>query len=244
MDNQVDPKKRKCQAITGTCIDCMYNTTGKHCDECKPGFEGNALRRTCRPVKQLTSTTTTIVANRTTKSTQTVPTTNHLNEKYSYKTLALFSLYIFCVLFLILLTFLCIKAKYTQDNILKNEANLPQSMCPRIGTFFSGLNESTRPFRSRVAIYLTSICPNGLNKFTRSVNLSSNGANSNGIYNRANNGLNDDDRLNLAEYQVFDDSLLVNDEQQNYIYRANFTDNDELNNSANNNPYRSLTIKS
>ena len=29
------------------CNDCMFNTTGKHCHECKSGFKGDALKRTC-----------------------------------------------------------------------------------------------------------------------------------------------------------------------------------------------------
>lgn len=40
-------RRRKCQAITGVCIDCQFNTTGKHCNECKEGFVGDALKRTC-----------------------------------------------------------------------------------------------------------------------------------------------------------------------------------------------------
>ncbi len=34
------------------CNDCMFNTTGKHCNECRIGFKGDAIKRTCMPVKK------------------------------------------------------------------------------------------------------------------------------------------------------------------------------------------------
>ena len=61
-----------------------------------------------------------------------------------------------------------------------------------------------------------------------------------------NSNLNDEDRLNLAEYQMFDESLYANDEAGNsYTFRPKpFDDSDELHFSDKNNPYCSLTIKS
>lgn len=99
------------------------------------------------------------------------------------------------------------------------------------------------------------ICPFNVNKL-RSTNLTSgtNVTNPNCIYTGAQTNTPDDDRLGLAEYQVFDDSLL-NDENNVYIYKntsknkANSTnvfdlsDNDDVK-SSNKNPYQSLTIKS
>lgn len=40
-------RRRKCNSITGVCIDCMFNTTGRNCDKCAPGFVGDAIKRTC-----------------------------------------------------------------------------------------------------------------------------------------------------------------------------------------------------
>ena len=92
----------------------------------------------------------------------------------------------------------------------------------------------------------------------RSTNLSS-GTNTSGnrpncIYTGTNTNTPDDDRLGLAEYQVFDDSLL-NDENNVYIYRntnSNKTSNNNVfdvsdnedKHSTSRNPYQSLTIKS
>lgn len=77
---------------------------------------------------------------------------------------------------------------------------------------------------------------------------SSSGGGGGAIYTGASSGagLNDDDRLNLAEYQMFDDSLLSNNVDDvlnsDFTYRATFNDMDDVQN-GNRNPYRSLTIK-
>ncbi|NXK53776.1 LAMC3 protein, partial [Chauna torquata] len=32
-----------CDAVSGRCLRCLYNTTGEHCQKCRPGFYGDAL---------------------------------------------------------------------------------------------------------------------------------------------------------------------------------------------------------
>ena len=39
-----------CNSFKGMCNDCMFNTTGHHCNECQIGFKGDAIKRTCVPV--------------------------------------------------------------------------------------------------------------------------------------------------------------------------------------------------
>jgi hypothetical protein len=98
------------------------------------------------------------------------------------------------------------------------------------------------------------MCPFNISKL-RSTNLNSGtNVNQNCIYTGTHTNTPDDDRLGLAEYQVFDDSLL-NDESNVYIYKNTSTnkasstnvfdlsDNDDIK-SSNKNPYQSLTIKS
>jgi hypothetical protein len=47
MENNKNSTKRKCEAKTGFCIGCLFNTTGRNCDECKDGFSGDAIKRQC-----------------------------------------------------------------------------------------------------------------------------------------------------------------------------------------------------
>lgn len=176
----------------------------------------------------------------------------NLNEKYTYKTLALFSLYIFFILILVILTFLCIRSRYNRNNFLKNDplstsssSSSASSFAGRFGQIYTNLKDSTKNYRTRASLYVTSLCPSTM-KNLRFVSLSSgSNANTNGIYTGASN---DDDRLNLAEYQIFDDSLLNDDaavapvSPGDFTYRATFNDNDNIHN-GNRNPYRSLTIK-
>lgn len=64
---------------------------------------------------------------------------------------------------------------------------------------------------------------------------------SNGIYIRANvNADNDDDRLNLAECQVYDETIM---NEYLYHYQNNKNENENDLEMTSKNPYRSLTMK-
>ena len=48
-NNNIDPgTPGNCNALSGQCMKCLYNTGGYNCDQCKPGYYGDALQRTCR----------------------------------------------------------------------------------------------------------------------------------------------------------------------------------------------------
>lgn len=95
------------------------------------------------------------------------------NEKYTYKTLALFSIYIFCALGLLIFTFLCIKSRsYTRQHMLKNNSSgsggnqacsanssATSSLVTNMRSLFASLDQTTKSMRSRVSIYFGSICP-------------------------------------------------------------------------------------
>lgn len=51
-NGNADPrsKPRICDPDTGHCLNCSYNTTGRHCQVCGPGFTGNALARNCTAI--------------------------------------------------------------------------------------------------------------------------------------------------------------------------------------------------
>ncbi|RNA21946.1 hypothetical protein BpHYR1_022267, partial [Brachionus plicatilis] len=169
---------RKCNS-NGFCHSCLYNTSGKHCDECARGFEGDALKRTCQPVGK----TTKMVI-------------DPLDQQHAYKTLALFAFYIFIVLFVVLSIFVCIKIKIESTPLKNDQSHLLLSW---FGQCCMALNRARR----RAGAYIQS---QRLFGFCGHVTTNSASLNSNSIYNRAR--LNDDDRLNLAEHPVFDDNLL------------------------------------
>lgn len=242
-------KRRKCQPITGMCNDCQFNTTGRHCHECKDGFYGNALRRTCRLIIQIKP------------SDKTSNNLDYLNKKYTYKTLALFSMYIFCIVGLAILTFLCIRAKYYQDQSYK--INTPADEMGNGGddssdsgfilvgklmshcrNGFKYLSDATKNQRAHLAIYLgfnpvaswrrfRFLVPHSSSSSTHATSRSAGG-----IYTAASS--RDGDRLNLAECAVFDDSLF--DDSPNNIYQP--VSNGPPSTRCDNNPYKTLTIDS
>lgn len=271
VDERDNGVKRKCKAVSGMCIDCQFNTTGKHCNECATGYIGNALTKTCHPDPDLKtkSSNNTSQTNPTT-TTKVTHTPNNDKTYPKHPHLMLFSIYIFCIIGIILFAYFCVSYQSRHSGILKDVNLSGSSLCAFSNLFsartytnmFNNLKESTRNQRSRISFYLASICPCNLSMLTRT-NLSSgtNVNNTNGglIYTGGSTYGLDDDRLNLAEYQVFDEGLL-NDENNVYIYRnptsgsgagsgdiqnqLSSENEDSAHKSSNKNPYRSLTIKS
>lgn len=156
----------------------MFNTTGHYCERCLPGFVGDALKRTCVEVTRIPTST------RNKSSTQGM--TLDPKEKFSYKTLALLSLYIFCVLSFLLLVFLCIKARLLgRDHMLKNTTNGNGTVAsePNAGgsrglaahfhSALASLDQSIKPLRTRLSLYFGSMCPTTM----RFVRVASNHAN-------------------------------------------------------------------
>ncbi|KAM4721277.1 laminin subunit beta-1-like [Rhinophrynus dorsalis] len=48
-NNNIDPTDPdSCDSRSGMCLKCLYNTDGSHCGECKAGYYGSAVLRTCR----------------------------------------------------------------------------------------------------------------------------------------------------------------------------------------------------
>lgn len=46
-DNIDATKPGNCDPHTGTCLQCLHNTAGEHCEVCKEGYYGNAITKTC-----------------------------------------------------------------------------------------------------------------------------------------------------------------------------------------------------
>ena len=39
-----------CNTTSGVCLNCLFNTSGDHCERCKDGWFGDALLRTCQGI--------------------------------------------------------------------------------------------------------------------------------------------------------------------------------------------------
>ncbi len=181
-----------------------------------------------------------------------------MNEKYTYKKLVCFTLYIFFALIAVLIGYVCIKVKYHHETPFKENCILGfLNKNLEISNRLSSLSKWYQHCKSRVSTYIYTVCPSITKtksyQTTATNNNTSNNANvslrtSNGIYTRASTALDvnidsanlDDDRLNLAECQVYDETVL---NEYLYHYKHGRTESDDLQ-SANNNPYKSLTVKS
>uniref|UniRef100_A0A669FBY6 Laminin, beta 4 n=1 Tax=Oreochromis niloticus TaxID=8128 RepID=A0A669FBY6_ORENI len=48
-NNNINPDDpNSCNSRTGECLHCLHNTIGLHCQNCKPGYYGNALTQDCK----------------------------------------------------------------------------------------------------------------------------------------------------------------------------------------------------
>ena len=48
-NGHIDPSaSSNCDTSTGECLRCLYNTIGRSCELCKPGFYGNAVTEVCK----------------------------------------------------------------------------------------------------------------------------------------------------------------------------------------------------
>ncbi|XP_023255175.1 laminin subunit beta-4-like [Seriola lalandi dorsalis] len=48
-NNNINPDDRdSCDSLTGDCLCCLHNTMGPRCQNCKPGYYGNALVQDCK----------------------------------------------------------------------------------------------------------------------------------------------------------------------------------------------------
>ncbi|XP_070829105.1 LOW QUALITY PROTEIN: laminin subunit beta-4 [Chaetodon trifascialis] len=48
-NNNIDPNDHNgCDSLTGQCLRCLHNTMGPRCQDCKPGYYGNALDHSCK----------------------------------------------------------------------------------------------------------------------------------------------------------------------------------------------------
>ncbi|XP_029687706.1 laminin subunit beta-4 isoform X3 [Takifugu rubripes] len=48
-NNNIDPGDHNaCDGVTGECLRCLHNTMGPRCQDCKPGYYGNAVAQDCK----------------------------------------------------------------------------------------------------------------------------------------------------------------------------------------------------
>ncbi|KAK0144068.1 Laminin subunit beta-4 [Merluccius polli] len=48
-NNNIDPEdSAACDRVTGECLRCLHHTQGTHCQQCRPGYYGDALAHSCK----------------------------------------------------------------------------------------------------------------------------------------------------------------------------------------------------
>ncbi|CAL8355306.1 unnamed protein product [Lota lota] len=48
-NNNIDPEdSAACDRVTGECLRCLHHTQGTHCQQCRPGYYGDALEHSCK----------------------------------------------------------------------------------------------------------------------------------------------------------------------------------------------------
>ena len=153
-----------------------------------------------------------------------------LSLKYGYRSFTVILIYVFCFIFILLLTLTCIRTRMFQINKNNDRCNIFDSL----SGCFKSCNDSIQTTATHLSSYLTSLCPNIANRLRKSTK----------SFESPSGNIADDDRLNLAEYQVFDDG--VNEESgRKYIFRASLSDqiSDCEDMQNNKNPYRNLSFK-
>ena len=208
----------------------MFNTAGKRCELCKKGYEGNALKRTCSKIASNQSLTKcenfldllkfnlSKLNNCKNNISILVIAIEGINQEINAKqspihlgSSALLSVYLMFLVVLILVIYLCLKFKNGSETFSKKI-----NPCKLAANLTSYLSQKTRERRVQFLFYIYLLCPNTYKQH--------NSASSS----RRGEPLNvDDDRLNLAEYQVFEDN----------------NNNISILNQTNENPYCTLTIK-
>ncbi len=148
-------------------------------------------------------------------------------------------MYIFFALLVVLIGYVCIKLKCHHETPFK-DTFFVSFYNKNISSKFNSLSKLIQHYRSRAATYVYTMCPSITKTNSYHSNIRDNTV-SNGIYIRANvNADNDDDRLNLAEFQVYDETIM-NDYLYQYQHNKNSNETDLEMTSKN--PYMSLTMK-